>query len=109
MFKVNLIKRNIPEKELLDDLCRVAALIERDSITATTYAEKGKFGTNTFLRRFGSWHNSLKAAGLSVIHNVNIPDDDLFENLVNVWQHLGRQPFGREMERSNGISKYSLG
>lgn len=109
MFKVNLIKRDISELELLDDLRRVAKLIQKDSVTALIYTEKGKFGTNTFLRRFGSWHNALKAAGLNVVHNVKIPDDDLFENLANVWQHLGRQPFGREMERSNGISKYSLG
>lgn len=108
-FELKLRKRNIDEKELLDDLQRVAESIGKDSVTALIYSEKGKFGVNTFLRRFGSWHKALNAAGLKKIHNVNISDESLFENIANVWQHLGRQPLGREMEKVAGTSNFSLG
>jgi hypothetical protein len=108
-FEIKLRRRNVREKELLADLKRVSLDIEKPSVTAVIYAERGKFGANTFLRRFGTWHKALEAAGLEVIHNVNIPDESLYENIANVWQHLGRQPLGREMEKVDGISKYALG
>ena len=63
-FELNLRKRNIPKKELLEDLKKVAKMIKQDTVTATIYTEKGSFGVNTFLRRFGSWNNALDAAGL---------------------------------------------
>jgi 5-methylcytosine-specific restriction endonuclease McrA len=108
-FEIKLRRRNVPENELLADLKRVAIVIGGESVTAVIYADKGKFGVNTFLRRFGSWHNALEAAGLQIVHNVNITDEALFENIATVWQHLGKQPFGRDMEKSGGISKYALG
>jgi hypothetical protein len=108
-FEIKLRRRNVPENELLADLMRVAIDSGKESVTAVIYADKGKFSVNTLLRRFGTWHNALEAAGLKVVHNVNISDEALFENIASVWQHLGTQPFGRDMEKSIGISKYSLG
>lgn len=108
-FELNLRKRNIPKEELLDDLKRVADLLGRETVTAITYAQKGKFGVNTLLRRFGSWNKALKAAGLKVILNLNIEKEALFENLVNVWQYLGRQPVGKDLDKTRGWSKFSLG
>jgi len=106
-FELNLRKRDIPEDELLADLKKVASIIKKDTVTAKVYTEKGKFGVNTFLRRFGSWNNALNAAGLKVVLNLNI-EEELFENLADVWQHLGRQPVGKDMEKSVSHSKYSL-
>jgi hypothetical protein len=109
IFNLKLRKRNIPESELTEDLVNVAKMVGKDTITGLIYDEKGLFGKTTILRRFGSWHKALQAAGLKIIHNVNITDDELFENIAEVWKRLGRQPIGREMEKSAGCSKYSLG
>lgn len=108
-FELKLRRRNIPSEDIIDDIKRVALEIGTESITSKIYSEKGSFGTNTVLRKFGSWNKALEAAGIDVRFNANIPTDELFENLAYVWQHLGRQPFGREMEKSGGLSKYSLG
>jgi len=108
-FELNLRKRNIPKEELIDDLKRVADLLGRETVTAITYAQKGKFGVNTLLRRFGSWNKALKAAGLKVILSLNIEKEALFENLANVWQYLGRQPVGKDLDKASGWSKFSLG
>ena len=109
-FELRLRRRNIPTEELLADLRRVALEIRNESLTASHYDDRGKFGKTTILRRFKSWHAAISAAGLKVVHNVNISDEALFENLSAVWQHLGRQPFGREMEKSaRTTSRYSLG
>ena len=108
-FELTLHRRNIPKEELLDDLKRVANLISQDTVTKIAYDQEGKFGANTFLRRFGSWNKALTAAGLKVIHTLNNKEADLFENLANIWQHLGRQPVGKDLDKAIGCSKLSLG
>ena len=55
-FELNLKERNIPKERLLEDLKKVAHSVNEENITAAVYAQKGKFGVNTFLRRFGSWN-----------------------------------------------------
>ncbi len=108
-FELILRKRNISKQELIDDLKRVANLINQKTVTAVNYAQKGKFGVNTFLRRFGSWNKALDVADLKVILNLNIKEELLFENLANVWQSLGRQPVGNDLDKAKGHSKFSLG
>ena len=108
-FEVNLRRRNIPKEELLEDLERVAKLIDQQTVTAAVYDEKGKFGKTTILRRFGSWNRALEASGLKAILTLNNKEEVLFENLANVWQRLGRQPVGKDLEKGYGLSKFSLG
>lgn len=108
-FELKLRKRNISLDELIEDLKRVATELNTNSVTVVQYTDKGKFGVNTFLRKFGSWNNALEKASLEVVNRQNIPDEELFKNIAEVWQHLGRQPFGRDMEKSAGTSSISLG
>jgi hypothetical protein len=108
-FELNLRKRNIPKGELVADLQKVAGEIGQSTITAAMYAERGKHGSNTMLRRFGSWNEALSAAGLGLNNRINIPDEELFENLANIWQTLGRQPVGKDVEKASNLSKFALG
>ena len=108
-FELNLKERNIPKERLLEDLKKVAHSVNEENITAAVYAQKGKFGVNTFLRRFGSWNKALEAAGLKVMYLQNIPEEALFENLTNVWQRLGRQPVGKDLDKDKRWSQHSLG
>lgn len=64
------------------------------------YNEFGKYNNTTVARRFGSWNNALIRAGLTVSNEVNISDERLFENLLRLWQHYGRQPRRSELEKS---------
>lgn len=108
-FKLKLRQRNIPKDDLAADLKRIADEIGSRTITAAQYSEKGKFGATTMLRRFGSWNEALTAAGLDVVLNLNVPEAELFENLAEVWSRLGKQPVGKDIDKSSGRSKYSLG
>jgi hypothetical protein len=108
-FELNLRQRNIPKEELIADLQKVAGEIGQSAITAVIYTQKGKHGVNTMLRRFGSWNEALNAAGLGLNNRINIPDEELFENLANIWQTLGRQPVGKDIEKTSNQSKFSLG
>ena len=102
-FELNLRRRDIPKEELLDDLKKVAGLISKETVTKIVYDQNGKFGANTFLRRFGTWNKALEAAGLKVILILNNKEEVLFENLANVWQHLGRQPVGKDYDKSQRL------
>ena len=106
-FELNLKERNIPKEKLLDDLKRVANLINQNTLTFRIYVQKGKFSSDTVCRRFGSWNKALEAAGLEVINTRNNEKEILFENLANVWRDLGRQPVYRDLGKANGCSKFS--
>jgi hypothetical protein len=52
-------------------------------------------------RRFGSVSAALRKAGIEQVnHGRRYTEDDIFENLLNVWTHYGRPPTALEMDRS---------
>lgn len=108
-FELNLRKRNNAADELLADLRRAAETLGTTSVTVTAYNEVGQFSSTTMLRRFGSWNKALTSAGLEINNRLNIPDEELFENLASVWTSLGRQPVGNDIDKSAGLSHFSLG
>jgi hypothetical protein len=108
-FKIKLRQRNIPEESLLSDLKRVAEQLQVPTITASEYTAHGQYGVNTFLRRYKKWNIALQQAGLEAPNRQNIPESELFENIANTWTALGRQPTGKDMEKANGVSTFSLG
>jgi len=58
-------RRNEPDERLLDDIRRVAGLINKPP-TANDIREHADYSLSTFVRRFGSWNDALKHAGLEV-------------------------------------------
>lgn len=108
-FELKLRQRDIAIEDLIADLKRVSEKLGAETITKVNYDEHGHFGATTFLRRFGTWNKALDAAGLGLNNRLNIPDEELFENLANIWQTLGRQPVGKDISKSTGTSRFSLG
>jgi hypothetical protein len=106
-FELESHHRNIPGEELIEDLVRVAKEIDQNKVTIDQYNERGKFHNTTFNRRFGSWFKALEMAGLSKTRNFNISNEEMFENLVEVWMSLGRQPKYNDLTKDK--SKYSSG
>jgi len=87
----------VSDKDLIADLQRVAKEIARNTVPQPTYRERGKFDESTLVRRFKSWNAALSAAGLQISNEINIADEKLFENLMVLWQHFGRQPRRSEL------------
>jgi len=106
-FQLESHNRNIPDQELIDDLARVAKELDQNKVTIDQYNDKGRFHNTTFNRRFGSWFKALEKAGLEKTRTLNISNEELFENLVETWTKLGRQPKYNDLTK--GISKYSSG
>jgi hypothetical protein len=92
-YELDLLHRNTPDQEFLDDLKRVADELGANTVSMSQYNERGRFAASSLWRRFGSWPQALERAGLtSAARNVKYTDEQLFSNLVDVWSHLGRQP-----------------
>lgn len=90
----------ISDEELIADLRRVACELGKSSVANKLYEELGHYSSDTQRRRFGNWNNALRRAGLEISNLFNIPDVELFENLLMLWQHLGRQPRRKEVDSS---------
>jgi hypothetical protein len=93
-------ERSTSSEELLADLRRVAEAISQSTVSQKQYRRFGKHDRMTLASRFGSWKRALEAAGLGVSRMAGISDEILFENILRLWQHYGRQPRRSELASS---------
>jgi hypothetical protein len=98
-FELSHDKRNISDDDLLSDLRRVASEQSEEQVKQRTYMTHGRFGVTTVIRRFGSWNAAVKAAGLEMTVERNVPDEKLFSALYDLWVSLGRQPSYSEVQK----------
>ncbi len=99
-FKLERAKNApVSDEEILKDLRRVSAALNTAKITQRLYGEHGQYDSSNIGRRFGTWNKALEAAGLTVSNQCNIPDKVLFENILVLWQHYGRQPRRAELSQ----------
>ena len=106
-FELNEYHRNISDNELIDDLKYVANLINKNTVTLDEYNEYGHFHCTTLTRRFGSWFKCLELANLAPSRSIiGISNEELFEELENVWVQLGKQPSYAQMR---DIARFSIG
>ncbi len=96
-FQLNPWNRGITDADLLDDLRRVAQVLDRQTVRYSEYPQHGRCASRVFETRFGSWNKALLAAGLQVGRRQDISDEELFENMQEVWVAHGRQPRRQEM------------
>jgi len=107
-FELESHSRNTPDEELISDLKAVAEKLKKNKVTLDEYNDYGNFHSTTLTRRFGSWFKCLELAGLERTRSrLNIPNEELFENLVEVWTKLERQPKYNDMYKP--LSKFSAG
>ena len=105
MFELEEFHRNVSDDDLIADLVRVSQELNKKQITFRDYNRSGKYHSSTVATRFGSWHRALEKAGLDKTIDRNIPTEDLFRNIVDVWSKLGRQPKTRDL--SSEVSRFS--
>lgn len=107
-FELSPNNRNLSDEELLSDVNKVAKQLGKDSVTLEEYNERGCVHSTTLTRRFGSWFKVLSLAGLKKSRSlINIPEEELFQNLEEIWTKLGRQPSYSDIQKP--FSKYSAG
>lgn len=102
-FELEPHNRNVPSERLIDELRRVATLLNRESVTIDQFNEHGALHSATLSRRFGSWFKALEAAGLRKTRNLHLTNEQLLENLVAVWLKLGRQPKYQDLTKDHSL------
>lgn len=106
-FELSEFHRDVTDDALLADLQSVANQLGR-SPTIPEYNELGKYHASTVARRFGRWTEALKVAGLGPTRSeLNIPREDLLQNIEEVWSKLGKQPTYNNMDEP--FSRFSAG
>ena len=83
---------SISSEEILNDLKKVALDNNTMVLPQSLYKKYGKYDVTNISRRFGTWNNALIEAGLKPGNTINYSDEELFENILNIWQHKGKQP-----------------
>lgn len=90
-----IVSRNYyTNEQLIEELKRIAMIPSVSVLSKEIFNKYKKISnTTTIERRFSSWSNALKKAGLNIAPSQSrYADENLFDNLLNVWTHHGRQP-----------------
>lgn len=98
-FELTEPGKQFSNKELLDDINRVAKKIGQSSVSIREYFTYGKYSPQTPKKRFGSWKNAIRAAGLEEskrvwgggLEETAIPEKNLLEDLKRVSKLLDKQ------------------
>ncbi len=94
-------------QDCMADLRRVAQTLGSDCISTEDYKANGRYSLRVISSRVGSWRQAIADTGLrlsSQFHET-ISDEDLFENLEQLWEKLGRQPSKNDFVKPH--SRYS--
>jgi hypothetical protein len=92
--------QRVSDAELLADLSNVATKLGATTVSLPQYKQHGRYDGRNLSRRFGSWNKALLAVGLTISNEIDISDERLFENILILWQHYGRQPRRSELATS---------
>jgi hypothetical protein len=96
-------EKEIREEVLLADLIRVSEELKNRNISVNDYGIHGKYTAETMRARFGSWNNAKEKAKLELNIKKNITDIDLYNNILELWTKLGRQPKFGEIVAPNSL------
>lgn len=88
----------VTDDELLLDLQRVSKETGKRSLTYTEYKEYGRYAPTTVTNHFGTWNNALSIAGLQISKH-SYSDQELFDNLAELWIKIGHQPSRADLSR----------
>jgi HNH endonuclease/Homing endonuclease associated repeat len=95
-----------PTEAILDELRRVAAVLENRRFTRHEFDAESKYCKGSVvLARFGSWQAALDATNVELAAPVKkdrsfISNEELFSELSRVWRLIGHRPSKDEWDHS---------
>jgi 5-methylcytosine-specific restriction endonuclease McrA len=102
-FELEVNRRNVPDKTLLDDVAHVAQRLGTKSITIEHYREYGQFDPSTIIKRFNGWRNALLRANLEIKHhNAGVDRDQALADLRRVAGSLGLATVSQQQYLKSG-------
>jgi len=89
-------EKNVPESDLLAELRRLNEDVD-GGLIASHMRRMGKFSVGTYSRKFGSWNDALREAGVELSNRSDIPKSELLAELQRLNEELGRTPTVEDM------------
>jgi hypothetical protein len=102
-FELQPYHRDVPEGDLLDDLRAVASKLSAASLTQSQYDEHGRFCAATFKKRFGTWNNALRRAGLTAAKHMNVETNALLADIRRVAGILDTRKLTLQQYKKEGV------
>jgi len=96
--------KRISELELIQELLRLDSIVD-SSPKAQDMTDIGRYGENTYLRRFGSWNDALREAGIEENRRSNIPEEELISELKRLHTEFGKPPSASLMNDEGEFSE----
>ena len=106
-FKLDIDNTNATKEDILNDVKNIVKKHNIKKLTQKYYKQYGQYSIWMIYDRFESWFNMLEEAGLTKTRNLGITENDLLNNILEVWMRLQRQPKYNDMKES--YSAYSIG
>ena len=105
-FELEPDNRNCPDEELLNDLFETAKKLNKQALTKDEYSAHGRFCAATMQKRFGSWNKALIKSGLNQIKQMNIPENELLEDIICIARKMNKKTISTIEYRAMG--KFSV-
>jgi 5-methylcytosine-specific restriction endonuclease McrA len=106
-FEVNHLE-SYDDESLLDELRRVAALLDKPKLTLQEFSANANVHGSTLQKRFGGWRGALRAAGLSDRadqSNLRKSRDEILEVMKLIAEKLGNESITlRKFEAHSGMT-----
>lgn len=85
--------QTMTDAQLLRELRRVAKLTGTGNVRVEDFRDLDTvLNANLLIARFGSMREARAAAGLPPLHGSRWTEEELLDNLITVWNHLGGPP-----------------
>lgn len=91
--------RAMSDEDILAGIRDVSAQLGKTSLSGADIEANSEITRDMMHRRFGSVSAALRQAGVEQVnHGRRYTEDEILENLLNVWTHYGRPPTALEMD-----------
>jgi hypothetical protein len=91
-------KRNITKPDLIEQAKLLTAELGKNTLTISEWRKKGICDDGVIRRRFGSWSNFLKDAGLKVGNPQDTANDELLAEMGRLHNLLGKKVSPTDMD-----------
>lgn len=100
-------KTSITDQYIIEEVKSVMKKLGKNKLSIKEFDENATINSSTVLRRFGKWNDIIKIVG-GELNNMFYSEDELFENMKEVWLKKGMQPTRRDMD-NKALSSISSG
>lgn len=113
-FELDFLPRDASDEDLLEEVRRVDAAVGKEALTRPDFDRNSKISSCTLVRRFGSWHDVLRKAGIGhkysgpsvtdkmrVQNGKYLSDDQVIEEIRRVARVLNKSSMTKEDLRAN--------